>query len=56
MKGCPSDVVQAIGGWKKKDMIERYKHLAPDYMADIYKKTVFLGKQPEDSGSLKAQS
>jgi integrase len=43
MKGCPSDVVQAIGGWKEKDMIERYKHLAPDYMADIYKKTIFLG-------------
>lgn len=56
MKGCPSDVVQAIGGWKKKDMIERYKHLAPDYMADIYKKTVFLGNQSEDNGSLKAQS
>ncbi len=56
MKGCPSDVVQAIGGWKEKDMIERYKHLAPDYMADIYKKTVFLGNQPEDKGSLKAQS
>lgn len=55
MKGCPSDVVQAIGGWKKKDMIERYKHLAPDYMADIYKKTVFLGNQSEDNGSLKAQ-
>lgn len=56
MKGCPSDVVQAIGGWKKKDMIERYKHLAPDYMADIYKKTVFLGNQPEDNGYLKAQN
>lgn len=56
MKGCPSDVVQAIGGWKEKDMIERYKHLAPDYIADIYKKTVFLGNQPEDNGSLKAQS
>ncbi|PIQ90910.1 MAG: hypothetical protein COV71_02100 [Candidatus Omnitrophica bacterium CG11_big_fil_rev_8_21_14_0_20_41_12] len=56
MKGCPSDVVQAIGGWKEKDMIERYKHLAPDYMADIYKKTIFLGSQAEDKGSLKAQS
>jgi len=56
MKGCPSDVVQAIGGWKEKDMIERYKHLAPDYIADIYKKTVFLGSRPEDNGSLKAQS
>ncbi|TAN59843.1 site-specific integrase [bacterium] len=56
MKGCPSDVVQAIGGWKKKDMIERYKHLAPDYMADIYKKTIFLGNQAEDNGSLKAQN
>jgi integrase/recombinase XerD len=55
MKGCPSDVVQAIGGWKEKDMIERYKHLAPDYIADIYKKTVFLGHQPKDNGSLKAQ-
>ncbi len=55
MKGCPSDVVQAIGGWKEKDMIERYKHLAPDYMADIYKKTIFLGSQAEDKGSLKAQ-
>ncbi len=55
MKGCPSDVVQAIGGWKEKDMIERYKHLAPDYMADIYKKTVFLGDQAEDKGPLKAQ-
>jgi integrase len=55
MKGCPSDVVQAIGGWKEKDMIERYKHLAPDYMAEIYKKTVFLGSQAEDNGSLKAQ-
>ncbi len=55
MKGCPTDVVQAIGGWKKKDMIERYKHLAPDYMADIYKKTVFLGDQSEDNGSLTAQ-
>lgn len=43
MKGCPSDVVQAIGGWKEKDMIERYKHLAPDYMAEIFKKTEFLG-------------
>ena len=55
MKGCPSDVVQAIGGWRRKDMIERYKHLAPDYMADIYKKTVFLGNPAEDNGSLKAQ-
>jgi integrase len=55
MKGCPSDVVQAIGGWKEKDMIERYKHLAPDYMADIYKKTVFLGDQSKDKGPLKAQ-
>lgn len=55
MKGCPSDVVQAIGGWKEKDMIERYKHLAPDYVADIYKKTVFLGNKAEDNGSLKAQ-
>lgn len=55
MKGCPSDVVQAIGGWKEKDMIERYKHLAPDYMADIYKKIIFLGNQSEDNGSLKAQ-
>ena len=45
MKGCPTDVVQAIGGWKKKDMIERYKHLAPDYMADIFKKTEFLQKR-----------
>ncbi|MFH1127878.1 MAG: tyrosine-type recombinase/integrase [Candidatus Omnitrophota bacterium] len=56
MKGCPSDVVQAIGGWKEKDMIERYKHLAPDYIADVYKKTIFLGTKPEDNGSLKAQS
>jgi integrase len=55
MKGCPSDVVQVIGGWKEKDMIERYKHLAPDYIADVYKKTVFLGDKPEDNGSLKAQ-
>jgi len=36
MKGLPLDVVQKIGGWKSKDMIERYKHLAPDYISDIY--------------------
>jgi integrase len=50
MKGCPSDVVQVIGGWKEKDMIERYKHLAPDYIADVYKKTVFLGEKFEEGG------
>jgi integrase len=51
MKGCPSDVVQAIGGWKEKDMIERYKHLAPDYMAEIFKKTEFLKKREEIASS-----
>jgi len=42
MKGVPSDVIQAIGGWKEKDMIERYKHLGPDYISEQFKKISFL--------------
>lgn len=42
MNKVPSDVIQAIGGWKEKDMIERYKHLEPDYISEQFKKIAFL--------------
>ncbi|MFH0739479.1 MAG: tyrosine-type recombinase/integrase, partial [Candidatus Omnitrophota bacterium] len=42
MNGVPSDVIQAIGGWKKKDMIERYKHLSSDYISEEFKNKAFL--------------
>lgn len=33
MSGTPLNVLQQLGGWKKLDMVMRYAHLSPSYVA-----------------------
>jgi integrase len=33
MNGTPAEVLQVLGGWKSANMVQRYAHLAPDYLA-----------------------
>lgn len=33
MAGTPLDVLQKLGAWETRDMVERYAHLAPSYIA-----------------------
>lgn len=33
MNGTPLDVLQRLGGWETRAMVERYSHLAPSYIA-----------------------
>ena len=33
MRGTPLDVLQKLGGWETRSMVERYAHLAPSYVA-----------------------
>lgn len=35
MAGTPLDVLQILGGWASRDMLERYAHLAPSYVAQF---------------------
>ena len=42
MNGIPREVIKAIGGWKDYKMIDRYSHLCPNYITEMFKKTAFL--------------
>ncbi len=33
MRGTPLDVLQTLGAWRSRDMVQRYAHLAPSYVA-----------------------
>jgi hypothetical protein len=33
MAGTPMNVLQALGGWAGPQMVQRYAHLAPGYLA-----------------------
>ncbi len=33
MAGTPLSVLQTLGGWRSLDMVQRYAHLAPDFIA-----------------------
>lgn len=35
MTGTPLDVLQILGGWTSRDMLQRYAHLAPSYVAQF---------------------
>jgi integrase len=35
MRGTPLDVLQKLGGWQTREMVERYAHLAPTYLAQF---------------------
>lgn len=35
MAGTPLDVLQTLGGWASRDMLDRYAHLAPSYVAQF---------------------
>lgn len=35
MAGTPLDVLQKLGGWETRQMVERYAHLAPSYVAQF---------------------
>lgn len=35
MAGTPLDVLQQLGGWASRDMLDRYAHLAPSYVAQF---------------------
>lgn len=35
MRGTPLDVLQKLGGWETREMVERYAHLAPSYVAQF---------------------
>lgn len=35
MAGTPLDVLQQLGGWASRDMLDRYAHLAPSYLAQF---------------------
>lgn len=35
MNGTPLDVLQKLGGWATRDMVQRYAHLAPSYVAQF---------------------
>lgn len=41
--GVPLDVIQEIGGWKDLETMNKYKHLADDYKAMIFKEKFTLG-------------
>ena len=43
MAGVPLDVIQKIGGWKDRAVMDKYKHLQPDYMAKEFCKRSLLG-------------
>lgn len=32
-RGTPLDVLQSLGGWETRSMVDRYKHLAPSHIA-----------------------
>lgn len=46
MAGTPLDVLQRLGGWETRDMVQRYAHLAPSYVAR------FAGNAKPVSGSV----
>lgn len=35
MRGTPLDVLQKLGGWETREMVERYSHLAPTYVSQF---------------------
>lgn len=35
MAGTPLDVLQRLGGWETRAMVDRYSHLAPSYVAQF---------------------
>lgn len=35
MRNTPLDVLQKLGGWETREMVERYGHLAPSYVAQF---------------------
>jgi integrase len=35
MAGTPLDVLQKLGGWETREMVDRYAHLAPTYLAQF---------------------
>jgi len=41
--GVPLDVIQELGGWADSETMNKYKHLAEDYKARIFKERFKLG-------------
>lgn len=41
--GVPLDVIQELGGWSDPETMNKYKHLAEDYKARIFKEKFKLG-------------
>ena len=35
MRGTPADVLQKLGAWRTREMVDRYAHLAPSYVAQF---------------------
>ena len=45
MAGTPLSVLQTLGGWRSLDMVQRYAHLAPDFIATYAKNSEICGVQ-----------
>lgn len=56
MAGTPLSVLQTLGGWRSLDMVQRYAHLAPDFIASYAENSARAGVQfgvHENEGFLK---
>ncbi len=49
MAGTPLDVLQKLGGWKSLDMVMKYSHLAPDYIASFAENSARSAQKPAQS-------
>ncbi len=47
MARTPLSVLQTLGGWKSLDMVQRYAHLAPDFIASYAENSARGGAQLE---------
>ncbi len=47
-RGVPLDVIQELGGWADAETMNKYKHLAEDYKARIFKERFTLGAKKQD--------
>lgn len=49
MSGTPLDVLQKLGAWKSIDMVMKYSHLAPDYIASFAENSARSAQKPAQS-------
>ena len=55
MRGTPLEVLQKLGGWADLEMVMRYAHLAPSFIAQWVENSKFGGTKKGTGKKTKAQ-